>query len=142
MLKVDPLNPSATYVQAYFNRLTNEVNWEAPPSRSTLSPSFSPPLPPANEQGGGGGGGGGAGLEGMSPEAEAAARAADAAAEVAAAAKAEGHRLLMEKATRIEASLETGETEAASLRWVLANQTYQRWYQRWYDFLYCQSCST
>ena len=62
------------------------------------------------------------------------ASAADAAAEVAAAAKAEGHRLLMEKATRIEASLETGETEAASLRLVLANQTYQRWYQRWYDF--------
>lgn len=105
MFKVDPLDASATCVQAYFNQRTNELSWQAPPSLAPL-----PPLPPlANEQGG-------AGVEGMSPEAEAAARAADVAAEAADAAKVEGHRLLLEKATRIEASLEAGELEAASLR--------------------------
>ena len=99
MAKVDPSDASGVYIPAYLNRRTQVVSWDKPPASEQV---------PENEAQGNA-------APALSPELEAAEAAASAAEAAAAADKAEGHRLLMAQAAKIEERLETGGAEVAAM---------------------------
>ena len=103
MKKVDPSDPSSeSCIPAYMHRETCELSWERPTPEAEVEGSAVGGGSHGAGDGSGGGGADRAPPSEAAKNAEAAAAAAEAADAAAQAAVAEGHRVLLEMAGRIE----------------------------------------